>query len=181
MPPTPQVKDDEVEELCTCCGEWKVESEFRGVGSGKRGPVCKDCRNWKDRESERAKRRNETLKDLTRIRRCESVEKLLTIVDSVAVKLGGIGHLVRSWIELATDKNATDQQRFRVSQTMLRMLELIENNKKLSAITEESDASTIIGRLHDHGRLLPVVRAMLADGRLTLDDIDPAPSDHLTE
>lgn len=169
------------EEWCNHCGELKDIDQYRVVDSvsGRRAKTCRDCRNEIERDQLLTEKRRATLSDLQRVKRSQSINQLWKVINSVAERLGGWSAVVRDWSRQATDKKSTDLQRLRVLDAIVEMrCRLVDH--ETSQVSELSPDEAL-AQWHERGQLVPRLRAMLADGRLSLDDIDPAPSDHLAE
>lgn len=179
----------ETERLCGECLTWHDIKDYRIVDyeTLRRHTICRECFNDRERRRRAAKRRGETLADLHRLRQCQTIEQVYKIITGVASKLGGIRALVLEWIRLANDADASDQQRLSVTRSLIH-LHILADYERLQSYSESTsepaDAESIaetVERWHRSGKLAPALRELYVNGQLSLDDIDPPPSEYLAE
>lgn len=175
----------QTEHWCNECLDFKPVGEFaiKSKTTGELSDVCRTCKADADRERHQRQRAEErkkaTMADMRAIRRTRSIDQLCKVCEQVAERLGGWPKVVEDWSRQATDKNCTDNQRLAVLKDILELKQRIADHE--TGQVSELSPDEALAQWHERGQLVPRLRAMLADGRLSLDDIDPAPSDHLAE
>ena len=113
--------------------------------------------------------------DLTAARRTKSINQLILIIDGVAERLGGWEKVVKDWSRQATDPSCSQNQQLAVLRTIIDIRQRIAEQQEREAEREPTIDDAL--RLHQRGKLAPLLREMLADGRLTADHLDPPPSE----
>ena len=192
-PPPQQMK------TCSKCYRLlPVESyHFADKPAGKRRSVCPNCRRQHDQDRRRASRQKVLSRELRSIRRTQSVENLWALVMNLCTQLGGLSNVLKLIRERILDEQTSsacrcsatrallhmvavsDKERMRLQQmgdqVQLRQLASAHLEQLRRLADQEQSPEEFIRRLHAEGKLVPIIRVMLDDGTLTLDDIESPP------
>jgi hypothetical protein len=169
--------------LCRHCWARRPVGEFRYLdrGSGRLHPECRGCRRRNDVQKREAGRRRSFQDGMRRIRRAASTAQLANLVAGLADECGGIEAVVTRFLGLLD--SASDLERLKGTRTLLTLACLVEQERIAERLAELQGADlgpvAQLQRLHESGRLLPAVRALvdagLLDAGAVLDAVDPAP------
>lgn len=171
--------------ICETCWVSKPEAEFRfkSRATGERHNECRDCRREADRlkrERARDQRFQGGLRDL---RRSQTPEQILNVLEAIAEDLGGIEAVVDEFSRLIRDDSVPPTRRMKAAETLLYCQAVADMQQAADALKPEPDRAEAIGeyleRLHAEGRLLPALRELVDRGKLALDElldgVDPPP------
>ncbi len=148
--------------------------------------ICRDClaaRIRKQRTKRSRNRRRAIFADLHRqLKAARAPEAMLAIVVAMADSaFGGIGPMCQEFRRLALDESTSDFWRLRSMQVWLEVACVAElrrlERQEREAATEQS-CEAVLRHFHQQGELIFALRKLLADGLITLDQIDPPPPDH---
>lgn len=138
--------------------------------------VCETCRHRKKRAKRRTlsyRRQKAAFDELAiALNKRRSPETLLTILDAAAAEAGtDLVGLAKQIGQHLADPECSPAQRLKIARTLWHV--------HLSAMAcvepPSNDAETLCRQLHADYKLIPVIRRLLEDGTLTLDDVDPPP------
>jgi hypothetical protein len=163
--------------ICHKCRKHLPIENFRflNIKQGKRASRCRDCRREDERERKAAKRQT-TIKTFCReMRRTESMEKMASLFDAICEQLGGPQKVADEWIRLINHEDTPDGSRVKSIDTLVHISKVFEKTRIADAI--EQNPVQIALEWHKNMQLVPLVRAFLEDGIITLDDIDPPPEE----
>jgi len=170
---------------------------FSNKPAGKRHTVCRDCRRKYDQACRRASRQKMLSRELRSIRRTQNVENLCALVMNLCTQLGGLSNVLKFFRDRILDEQTTSACRCSATRALLHLVvvsdkehmrlqqmgDQVQLQQLASAHLEqlrrladqEQSPEEFIRRLHAGGELVPIIRVMLDDGTLTLDDIESPP------
>ncbi len=168
---------------CSKCFRHLPNTEFRFLNRSKniRACECKSCRNRRLRRTRAAASISELRETCTNIRRSESAELILQFIDSIIQRLGGTNRVMALWAKLIRDSDTPAATRAKSIETLTFAAAVASREIVRTQTFAEVDPLEFVQYLHSCSQLVPLIRALLADGVITLDDIDPPPGPWLDE
>ena len=163
---------------CPKCFRHLPVTEFRFLNKSKRrrASECKRCRNRRLR-GQRSRQGLADFKDaVAEVRRSESVERIRGILDGLIQRLGGAEKFMEMWTGLIADTDSPGVSRVKALETITHAM-IVADREEFSRGANFADVDPVEFAmfLHDRKQLAPMVRAALADGILSWDQIDPPP------
>lgn len=162
--------------LCTDCHLDRPLSMFRwrNRAAGVKHHRCRDCRQRIDSSKRNEERKRSVQRALRDMRRSETPRQLSNVMQTIAERVGGLPSLIQLWVEMISDKRASGQRRLSSMQTLLHVLMVCD----LRSFQQQAQATpaAVVAALHRQGELVPILRRMLNEGALTLDQLDPPPA-----
>lgn len=160
--------------ICKECWSRLPITEFRHVSraKGTYHRECRDCRRTLDQKQKTKQRSHVVTDSLRRIRRAQTVQQMVNLVEAIASELGGIEQVANEFVERAQTDDPG--KRFKATQTLLFMF-AVADLAKAEAGPKLDDPEKVIRELHRTHRLFPTLRDLYSEGKLSFDDIDPPP------
>lgn len=170
-------------QVCTGCWQLLPADRFRFINraEGRRHARCRDCRREADRlkrERARDQRFQGGLRDL---RRSQTPEQILNVLESVAADLGGMPAVAEEWARHLRGDGVSVSRKLKAMETMVyaaSVADLARIQETLSGADGPSDVAGLLRHFAevDQPALIAALRRMLDEGELTLDDLDPPPA-----
>ncbi len=109
----------------------------------------------------------------TEIRRSETPEKILNLVDSLCRRFGGVSQVIREYVGLLESSETPPASKVKMHSTILWMAIVAERTQL--AQEQESTPEKFVRTLHQCGQLAPILQAMYQAAEIGFDDLDPPP------
>ncbi len=161
--------------VCSKCYRTQPIGEFRTLESAtnRKSPECKSCRNRRLRTKTTRTRRQALRATATEIRRSESTERILNLVDSLCLRLGGVTAVIEEFVALLKSSETPEASKVKMLSTIFAMIMVAEKTEL--AKENGSTPEDIVRTLHRRRQLGPILQAMFLAGELGFDDLDPPP------
>jgi hypothetical protein len=157
--------------ICRGCNRRLPVNQFRRVrkDSVKRRARCRDCRRIEDQAKRDGADRRTIAAALAEVRRRQSVNAILGVVQETAAKFGGLNAFAKRWGELLLADGTSPKWKIKGCQTLVELASVAECARYACQPLEPRLRSL------PRAERVALVRGMLDSGSVTIAEIDPAP------
>lgn len=166
--------DPQASKHCDKC--WYIRPyDYFLIRRNKPTGICKVCRREREKQKEAKSRQDALIATNYDIRRTVSTEKLSRLLQNICDRLGGADKLSEEWVKLIQSQDVPDATRVKALSSLVDASKVCERARVADA--KEANPVQLALEWHEKQQLVPLVRAFLDDGLITLDDIDPPPEE----